>query len=55
MTIRYNSRLHHIGRLDVHPASPLDVLQQLPREFLPLKELRGLKRGRRACQRIGIV
>jgi len=33
---------------------PLDVLHQLPREFLPFKEPRGRKRGRRAGQRIGI-
>src|SRR5258705_10616265 len=41
-------------RLDVHAAPPLDVLQQLARELLLAKEPRGLKCGRRACQRIGI-
>src|SRR6185295_5089207 len=34
--------------------SPLDVLQQLPRELVLAEEPCGLKRGRRACQRIGI-
>ena len=32
----------------------LHVLQQLPRELLLAEEPCGLKRGRRACQRIGI-
>src|ERR1700732_3007786 len=41
-------------RLDVHAAPPLHVLQQLPRELLLAEEPCGLKRGRRACQRIGI-
>ncbi|HXO52602.1 MAG TPA: leucine zipper domain-containing protein [Mycobacterium sp.] len=41
-------------RLDVHAAPPLHVLQQLPRELLLAEEPCGLKRGRRACQRIGL-
>ena len=41
-------------RLDVHAAPPLHVLQQLPRELLLAEEPCGLKRGRRACQRIGV-
>lgn len=41
-------------RLDGHAALSLDVLQQLPREFLPLKEPRSLERGRRARKRIGV-
>ncbi len=43
-----------VPRLDIHAAPPLDVLQQLPREFLPFEEPRGLKRGRRACQWVGV-